>query len=147
MSLTSRIQALTTYANEITGASDTTLADAVATLADGYGSGGGSSGVSSGSFVGDNTSAVTINTGLSSVRGFTIYRTDNGATAGSQALTLIIYDFDDNINMYVRANNAGTGLFALGGMGSITATNTDGIISVTSAARFRQDIPYKWIAW
>lgn len=38
MSLTSRIQALTSYANEVTGASDTTLADAVATLAEGYGS-------------------------------------------------------------------------------------------------------------
>ena len=41
MSLTSRIQALTAYANEVTGESDTTLADAVATLAEGYGQGGG----------------------------------------------------------------------------------------------------------
>jgi len=41
MSLTSRIQALTAYANEVTGESDTTLADAVATLAQGYGQGGG----------------------------------------------------------------------------------------------------------
>jgi len=40
MSLTSRIQALTAYANEVTGASDTTLSDAVATLAEGYGGGG-----------------------------------------------------------------------------------------------------------
>lgn len=40
MSLTSRIQALTAYANEVTGESDTTLADAVATLASGYGGGG-----------------------------------------------------------------------------------------------------------
>lgn len=40
MSLTSRIQALTTYANGVTGESDTTLSDAVATLAEGYGSGG-----------------------------------------------------------------------------------------------------------
>ena len=41
MGLTSRIQALTAYANEVTGESDTTLADAVATLAEGYGQGGG----------------------------------------------------------------------------------------------------------
>lgn len=41
MSLTSRIQALTAYANEVTGESDTTLSDAVATLAEGYGQGGG----------------------------------------------------------------------------------------------------------
>jgi len=45
MGLTSRIQALTAYANEVTGESDTTLSDAVATLAEGYGSGGGSGGL------------------------------------------------------------------------------------------------------
>ena len=42
--LTDAINALTTYANETTGASDTTLSDAVATLVAGYGQGGGSSG-------------------------------------------------------------------------------------------------------
>lgn len=39
--LTDAINALTTYANSVTGASDTTLSDAVATLASGYGGGGG----------------------------------------------------------------------------------------------------------
>lgn len=39
--LTDKIQALTAYANEITGESDTTLSDAVASLASGYGQGGG----------------------------------------------------------------------------------------------------------
>ena len=39
--LTDAINALTTYANTVTGASDTTLSDAVATLAAGYGGGGG----------------------------------------------------------------------------------------------------------
>lgn len=38
--LTDSINALTAYANEITGKSDTTLSDAVASLADGYGGGG-----------------------------------------------------------------------------------------------------------
>ena len=37
--LTDSINALTTYANEVTGASDTTLSDAVHTLASGYGQG------------------------------------------------------------------------------------------------------------
>lgn len=41
--LTDQINALTTYANTVTGQSDTCLSDAVATLADGYGGGGGSS--------------------------------------------------------------------------------------------------------
>lgn len=40
--LTDAINALTQYANETTGASDTTLSDAVGTLVAGYGGGGGS---------------------------------------------------------------------------------------------------------
>lgn len=39
--LTPKIEALTAYANTITGKNDTTLSDAVASLADGYGGGGG----------------------------------------------------------------------------------------------------------
>ena len=39
--LTDAINALTTYSNTVTGASDTTLSEAVATLASGYGGGGG----------------------------------------------------------------------------------------------------------
>ena len=38
--LTDSIEALTTYANQTTGASDTNLSDAVYTLAQGYGGGG-----------------------------------------------------------------------------------------------------------
>ena len=41
--LTDAIDALTAYANSVTGESDTTLPDAVRTLADGYGQGGGDS--------------------------------------------------------------------------------------------------------
>lgn len=40
--LTDAINALTRYANETTGASDTNLSDAVGTLVSGYGQGGGS---------------------------------------------------------------------------------------------------------
>lgn len=41
--LTDAINALTTYANSVTGASDTTLSDAVDSLVAGYGGGGGES--------------------------------------------------------------------------------------------------------
>ena len=44
--LTDSIEALTTYANQVTGASDTNLSDAVYTLAQGYGGGGGTSNMS-----------------------------------------------------------------------------------------------------
>lgn len=43
--LTDAINALTTYANEITGQSDTTLSDAVESLVDGYGGGGSAGGL------------------------------------------------------------------------------------------------------
>lgn len=45
MSLTEKIQALTAYANGVTGQTDETLSDAVHTLADGYGQGGGYTGI------------------------------------------------------------------------------------------------------
>ena len=54
--LTDSINALTTYANEVTGQSDTTLSDAVHTLASGYG-GGGASNVVTGTFKGTTTGA------------------------------------------------------------------------------------------
>lgn len=52
--LTDAINALTTYANETTGESDTTLSDAVGSLVAGYG-GGGTTTVASGTFTGDGT--------------------------------------------------------------------------------------------
>ena len=48
--LTDSINALTTYANEVTGASDTTLSDAVHTLASGYGGGSGYTLLASGTY-------------------------------------------------------------------------------------------------
>lgn len=50
--LTDAINALTTYANSVTGESDTTLTDAVYTLAEGYGQGGGESNTVTGTFTG-----------------------------------------------------------------------------------------------
>ena len=52
------IEAMTTYANEVTGESDTTLSDAVRTLADGYGGGGGET--LTGFFFGDGGLTVSI---------------------------------------------------------------------------------------
>lgn len=50
--LTSNINALTEFANSVTGESDTNLSDAVHTLADGYGQGGGESNTVTGTFTG-----------------------------------------------------------------------------------------------
>lgn len=50
--LTDAINSLTTYSNSVTGASDTDLSSAVATLVAGYGGGGGASNVVTGTFTG-----------------------------------------------------------------------------------------------
>lgn len=58
--LTDAITALTTYANTITGASDTTLSDAVDTLVDGYGGGGGGITKVTGTVTGNGTKTISI---------------------------------------------------------------------------------------
>lgn len=60
MSIRSKIQALITAANAKTGESDTTLTDAVQTLVDGYGQGGGGDAPSGG---GTNLAAVDVYVG------------------------------------------------------------------------------------
>ena len=59
--LTDAINALTQYANETTGASDTTLSDAVGTLVAGYGGGGGGLTQLYNLTLAQNTRTVTIN--------------------------------------------------------------------------------------
>lgn len=70
--LTDAINALTTYANTVTGASDTTLSDAVATLADGYGGGGGVSvdGIANGT---EPSGAVTLSS-ATSIKAYAFYK-------------------------------------------------------------------------
>lgn len=63
--LTDAINALTTYANTVTGASDTTLSDAVGTLAAGYGGGGGLTVVASGTYTGAGTNPSSAGMGFS----------------------------------------------------------------------------------
>ena len=67
--LTDAIEALTSYANSVTGASDTTLSDAVATLANGYGGGGG---IDIGDYIDIDTTGMT-----------TVYEAFNGSYTGN----------------------------------------------------------------
>lgn len=62
--LTDAINSLTTYSNSVTGASDTDLSSAVATLVAGYG-GGGTSNFVTGTFTGASGGALNIDTGYS----------------------------------------------------------------------------------
>lgn len=66
MALSSKIQALINYANETTGAGDTRLGDAVKTLCDGYGGGGGNEGYQEVEYLESNGSQfITLNFGFS----------------------------------------------------------------------------------
>lgn len=90
--LTDSINALTTYANEVTGASDTNLSDAVHTLASGYG-GGGASNIITGTFKGTTTgAAMSIDlpyTGRGYPIAVVIYPTDGAYNDGSDFYNLI----------------------------------------------------------
>ena len=145
MPLTDSINALTTYANEVTGASDTTLSDAVHTLASGYG-GGGSGSVKTGTFVGDGTKEVDlsigfepdviiINSGLDSSQSgytglivvaiakdvFTVNNTHNSDTDTQNARTI-----------YGSLLNKGLGNNTVGAYRNI-ATYANGVLNVTNA--------------
>lgn len=164
--LTDSINALTTYANEVTGASDTTLSDAVHTLASGYG-GGGSGSVKTGSFVGDGTKEVDlsiefepdviiIDSGLDPSQSgyiglivvaivknvFTINNTHNSKTDTNNARTI-----------YSSLLNKGWGNTAVGTYRNI-ATYANGVLNVTNATanpmlqyRFIEGQTYTWKAY
>lgn len=110
--LTDSINALTTYANEVTGASDTTLSDAVHTLASGYGGGSGAwkqkqiiveNAISLGSGFGD-----LISSNLPSGKTFCIIVKDNcfAASCVNNQLIVGIYDtVNISINGFARYKN------------------------------------------
>lgn len=95
--LTDAINALTRYANETTGASDTTLSDAVGTLVAGYGGGGSSLD----DFVegSEPTGAVTLST-ATSIRKH-VFHGDTAITSvtGNSVLTIGDYSFQECSNL------------------------------------------------
>ena len=111
-------------------------------------SGGSSGGVVSGTFTGNDTLSKTINTGLSSVSGFVVYRTTPATSGGSRALGVVIYDGINTID--VGSNTGDSTIFALGGIDAITPTISGGDITITSTSghgSFLSTVTYKWIAW
>ena len=111
--LTDAINALTRYANETTGASDTTLSDAVETLVEGYGHGGGGSmphflepSEQIGTITVDESNTLAVKTALASV--------PTGTTVVAFCETALRYKI---LLLYKRANNnvtVSTGFTATG---------------------------------
>lgn len=132
--LTDAINALTRYANETTGASDTTLSDAVGTLIDGYGGGGGGlTTIASGTFVGSNNTGaggrqlISIGTKMARTDFYMLVTTPNGTEIEYSSMRKIIwmyglcfsffggYDLSSNgnksfigSNYHINSNNSGT---------------------------------------
>lgn len=109
--LTDAINALTTYSNTVTGASDTTLSDAVATLAAGYGGGGG----------GGPTKLAEL-----SVNGVRGYKVDIDASWLSYPLIILAPNLTFNVSdwLYIAADNTSGGNYTNGSWPSITPANS-----------------------
>lgn len=112
--LTDAITALTTYANEVTGGSDTTLSAAVGTLAAGYGSGGewSSDGIALNT---EPSGAITLSSSVTSIGNYAFYGKPVTSISGS-GITII-------------GGNAFTGT-------RITSITDDNFPSITKASYF-----------
>ena len=164
MSLTSRIQALTAYANEVTGASDTTLSDAVESLADGYGGGGGSlpssiSVIDGGEFTlaSETTSTYHIEHSLGVVpKGFVIW-TDGVDISTAENNTAIrgVFIVDEPANGSVTSylyqltvyNNAFNNYSRNVGTNYSGYANANYISYNVSNIFYEANVTYKWLAW
>lgn len=156
--LTDAINALTTYANSVTGASDTTLSDAVDTLAAGYGGGGG--GVATGSFTpsADTLTYGPIDTGTD-FKQIIIHAGANPYTGTGRTAFGVFVDFDKLLYFIVSSNAAGSsvsGVYSLSfsgnSAGGVTKSGTSFSMSSNGSATgvfnyLKSGITYTWYAW
>lgn len=147
--LTDAINALTQYANETTGASDTTLSDAVGTLVAGYGGGGGD--FETGVYVGDGTvhsSYITI-TVSKQYSHFAILIDDITGHAsgdffgcwGTPTMYIGVKSTGTSANGQISSDNRGVYL-------KFTASDIKFMPAVNGAyCKMILDANYRWIAW
>ena len=145
--LTDSINALTRYANSVTGASDTTLSEAVATLANGYGQGGGD--FETGTITGDNSTSKSIPVSKLYTN-FIIYWTDPKQThasgdvilaGGTSSIYFAIAYTDSGTNARINVEYTGARL-------KFYDTHID--IQFVASGGFRilhLNANYQWIAW
>lgn len=156
--LTDAINALTTYANSVTGASDTTLSDAVDSLVAGYGRGGG--GVATGSFTpsADTLTYGPIDTGTDFKR-LVIHAGSNPYTGTGRTAFGVFVDFENKLNFIVSSNSAGSsvaGVYSLSfsgnSAGGVMKNGTSFSMSSNGSATgifnyLKAGITYTWYAF
>lgn len=148
--LTDAINALTTYANETTGASDTDLSSAVATLVAGYGGGGG---VESGTFTPEsNTQTFTCSVSttyshllvivLGKISEITIYeRTLAMGYATNDGYQCLVDTNGDNLLAFTRSGDWRA-------YATFTSTTiTAAFLGNGMKCYFPSGNSYKWFAW
>ena len=153
--LTDAINALTTYSNTVTGASDTTLSDAVATLAAGYGGGGGSSQHASGTFTGTGNNWCAMSFGF--VPDIIVIQQDDSTTLLKRIEMVFTINGVGASGLYFSSDSATTASKAsLQAYPDITSnTNTIYIWGATtsgcnvriSSSQCANNVKYKWEAW
>lgn len=166
--LANSITALTTYANGVTGESDTTLSDAVASLADGYGGGSGLE-YEEGTYTATEDSLPTINFANSHTKEPSIVvfmKTNTSETIPNNCGTFFAHFKVDDFfgsglqtgvslfrnNIYVQAHTSGSGSTSLNA--AINTDNTNPIITSSSFKPYfssttyvcKTGETYKWIA-
>ena len=148
--LTDAINALTTYANEITGKSDTNLPDAVRSLADGY---SGGSSFYSGTYTPEqDTAGPSFDVGAANISHFLIYATTNPRRSGKKWFLYAHTDFSMNI-IGIGSNNSGAS--SAGDLYSnswftkngTVVTCASGVSGATTPGYFKAGITYQWFAW
>lgn len=175
--LTDGINALTRYANSVTGASDTTLSDAVATLASGYG-GGVDFGsdvsfniaqlfhrLATGNYVGGsftlssylpNVDTTIVSTGLTTINGFCYIdiTKDGYINANTPEYGVFAYyqtDGTTTVSYLIKSNRGSvTGGFIT--RGTYRFENGDLIVKAdynksSTYTPFYKDHTYNWVAW
>ena len=142
--LTDAIVALTTYANTVTGESDTTLSDAVESLVDGYGGGGISGEFTPTERVGTYTFYAPNCTYLACI----------AKTAPSTSTGLaFVYAFVCRVGQYYAAQstNGGTGIAGANGGCTITYSNDTFTLNWGTVGNITKvpqvGITYTWCAW
>lgn len=155
--LTDAIVALTTYANTVTGASDTTLSDAVASLVDGYGGGGGGN-FEMGTFTpSEETNKVTVSVSKLYTH-FAIWASDTLAntTAASSGRTLLFAHGDNTTYTCVDVNTSKGGIYITDRTGyntwssyiNFSASQIQAMFLGNGATtRMAAGQSYTWLAW
>ena len=145
--LTDAIQALTRYANETTGASDTTLSDAVATLVEGYGQGGGN--FESGKIIGDGERTSSATRIYTSKKNIVLYSTDS---TGHAKYDIAMIYAKENFYLSAMFNGTSVGSYIYESTAGTYCKFYDTYIDLYFACNglwcaLQNGTTYEWVAW